>query len=442
MAARLALAVIAAVALASSARAQAADGQAVAGQAAATQAGGAPVALPAITVVTVAEGTIADRVYASGLIGPVEEVSVQPQIEGQAIEALDVDVGATVKAGDVMARLSQSALEVTRAQLAASRAAAAAALAQGRAQLVESQTNAEEARRVRERADSLARSGSVSQAQADQALAASAAANARVAASEQGVASAQAQIDVAEARQAETELNLARTTVKAPVDGLVAARNASVGAIATAAGNPMFVLVKGGLLELRADVAERDILRLAPGQGAAVTVVGLAAPVSGHVRLVEPTVDAVTRLGRVRITLDDPGRVRSGMFAEAAILVAERRAPLLPGAAVEVSEGVASVLVVGTGDTLRRVPVEAGIRANGQVEIVSGVRPGDRVVARAGAFVREGDRINPVAEAADAPPPIPATATSAPAPAPAPDPAPATSAPAPAAGGDAAPAAD
>ena len=104
--------------------------------------------LPAITVSTVAKRRLTDIVLASGLIAPIEEVQVAPLIEGQQIEALLVDVGDTVTAGQVLARLSVSTLELQRSQLAATVAAAKAAVAQAEAGLLESQSTAAEARRV------------------------------------------------------------------------------------------------------------------------------------------------------------------------------------------------------------------------------------------------------------------------------------------------------
>ena len=369
----------------------------------ATEAAVQTATLPAITAIEVMDAEIHDRVYASGQIGPVEEVVVQPQIEGQAIDALLADVGDTVTKGEGLATLSQSSLLLMRTQLDASRSSAVAALAQGKAQLTDAQSAASEARSVLDRTKSLQKSGNVSQAQADTALSNSASADARVTAAAQGVEAAQAGIALADARRADVDLSIARTTVTASVGGLIAARNASLGAIASASGKPMFVIVRDGLLELRADVAERDILRLQVGQTVEMRVVGLAEPVTGKIRLVEPTVDAVTRLGRVRIALDDPGSVRSGMFAEAAILVAERRVPVVPDTAVEVGEDGTSLLTVGTDGTLTRVSVVTGIRENGFVEIKSGVAAGDTVVARAGAFVRAGDRINPILDSAAQP---------------------------------------
>jgi HlyD family secretion protein len=375
--------------------------------AAAASASGEAVQLPAVTVVTAAPARLRDRVLASGLIGPVEEVHVQPQIEGQAIEALLADVGDRVQAGQVLARLSSAALDLQMSQLGASRAAAGAGIAQAEAALVEARAAADEAVRVRDRTQQLRAQGAATQAAADQAAAQATAAEARVAVAEQALAAAKAQAAVIDAQIADVELNLRRTLVSAPVAGEITARNAVLGAIASAAGPPMFVITRDGLLELRADVAEADVLRLAAGQPARLTVVGRTAPVAGQVRLVEPAVDPLTRLGRVRIRIDDPAEVRAGLFAEAEILVAERVALALPVTAVaSTGPGRGAVHRVDDTGLVTRVEVETGIRDGGLIEIVAGLSEGDRVVARAGAFVRPGDRINPVldgtrAEAAD-----------------------------------------
>jgi HlyD family secretion protein len=360
----------------------------------------APVVLPAISVALVVSAPISDRIFASGLVGPVEEIVVQPQIEGQQIEALLADIGERVEQDQVLAQLSKTSLLLRQTQLEASAASANAALAQGQAQLVETRASAEEAVRVRDRTSSLRDNGAVSQAALDQATSAATSALARVTAAEQGVQAAEAQIALAVAQTADVTLSLARTSVKAPVAGEITTRNASVGAIATAGGPSMFVIIRDGLLELRADVAERDVLRLAVGQKVSLRVVGRAEPLTGMVRLVEPTVDIVTRLGRVRIALDDPGLVRSGMFAEAEILAAAREGLTVPVAAVQLGASGATVLRVDADGLLTRVPVTTGIRDRGTIEILTGLAANDTIVSRAGAFVREGERINPVADTA------------------------------------------
>jgi HlyD family secretion protein len=167
-----------------------------------------------------------------------------------------------------------------------------------------------------------------------------------------------------------------------------------VGGIAATGGAPMFTIVRGGDLELMADVAETDILKLKAGQTARLTFVGLNQPVEGKVRLVEPRVDTVTRLGRVRISIQHPEQVRSGMFADAEIVAQEKSALVLP---VSATGGGAEPVALRVDDgTVHAVRIETGIREGGLIEVLSGLKAGDTVVTKAGAFVRDGDRINPV----------------------------------------------
>lgn len=365
---------------------------------AAAEAASAPAAapvLPAITVAEVSPRLLTDRIIASGLIAAVEEVQVAPLVEGQPLDSLLADVGDVVTEGQVLAVLSRTTLDLQRTEAAASLAAARSAIAQAEAQLVETEAAAAEAGRVVERTAKLRQSGTAPQATWDTAQANATAANARVTVARQGLESARAQLALAEARLENVDLMLSRTEVKAPVAGKIVARNAKTGAIATAAGQPMFVIVRDAALELRADVAETDLLRLAPGQKARLRAVGMAGTLDGTVRLVEPSIDPVTRLGRARIAVDQSGDLRTGMFVEAEILAAEREALAVPVTAIGASPEGTGVMRVRDG-VVERVAVTTGIRDGGMVKIVSGLAAGDRVVLKAGAFVRAGDRINPV----------------------------------------------
>jgi HlyD family secretion protein len=344
----------------------------------APQSGSVPA--PHITVASVETRTLRDVVIASGLIGAVEEVKVAPLVEGQQIEALLADVGDVVSAGQVLARLSTSTLSLQKAQLTASLAAARATIAQAEAQ-------ADEATRAATRAEQLLAQGTTSQANADKAIAAATIAV-------QSLESARANLALVEAQLANVDLMLSRTEVKAPVAGEITTRTAQVGAIASAA-MPMFSMIRDNALELRADVAEGDVLRLAPGQPVTLHLAGDTGPRKGTVRLVEPSIDTATRMGRVRVTIDEAEGVRPGMYAMGEILVVERTATAAPITALGISDGVQTALKV-TGDTARQVALETGIRDAGWVEILSGLAPGDQIVAKAGAFVRDGDRITPV----------------------------------------------
>lgn len=302
--------------------------------------------LPAITVSAVGTRLMRDRVIASGLVRPVEEVQITPMVQGQQVAALLADVGQIVTAGQVIAQLSTSPLPLQRAEIETALAAAKAA------------------------GDSAA------------------------------AAQLQTALDAVSADLARAELTIKRTDVKSPVSGEIATRSAELGAMAGATGAPMFTIIRDGLLELQADVAESDLLRLSAGQSAALTVVGGADVLSGKVRLVEPTINAQTRLGRVRVSFDDSRLVRAGMFVEAAILVAERETMAVPVTAVGRFEGAPSVMVITAAGIAERRAVQTGIRDGGWIEITQGLQAGETVVTKAGAFVRAGDAVNPVLQSA------------------------------------------
>lgn len=351
--------------------------------------------LPAITVTTVGKRVLRDRVIATGLIAPVETVQVAPLIEGQPIETLLADVGDVVTEGQVLAILSRTTLDLQKGQFTAQLASANAAIAQAQAQLIEATASADEAKRVSDRTATLRAQGTASQAAADAAAANATAAAARVTVATQALEASKAQVALVESQLANIELQLSRTEVKSPVTGEITARNARVGAIASAAGQPLFTIIRDGALELNADVAEADVLRLAPGQKVNLLLVGANETLTGKVRLVEPTIDTATRLGRARITVDDSTKVRSGMFADAEILVAEKDTIAIPVTAVGSTDGKATVTVVKDGVAERRELV-SGIRDQGWIEAVSGLAAGEVVVLKAGAFVRNGDHINPI----------------------------------------------
>jgi HlyD family secretion protein len=366
-------------------------------------------ALPAISVTEVATHTLRDRVIASGLVAAVEQVQVQPLVEGQQIDELLAEVGDRVEADQVLARLSTSTLELQLSQLNANRASVEAQVAQAEASLAQAEANAAEAERQERRNAELAEAGTLPRAQAEQAAASAEAARAAVRVAEQGIASAQAQGELVAAQIENAELQLRRTEVRAPVGGLVVARNAQVGAIASASGAAMFTIVRDGAMELRAEVSEQDLLRLAPGQTATLRATAQGRPFTGEVRLVEPAIDPQTRLGVARISIDDPTGIVEGMFLTAEVLAAEEEVPAVPVTALGSSPDGATVMRV-TGDVVEQLPVTSGLRDGALVGITEGLEPGDLVVTRAAAFVRDGDRINPIREGEDLAAAIPAAA--------------------------------
>lgn len=176
-------------------------------------------------------------------------------------------------------------------------------------------------------------------------------------------------------------------------------RTARLGAL-SGANEPLFRIASDGAVELEAEVVETDLAAMAPGDPALVRVVGQP-PRDGEVRLVPPLVDPTTRLGLVRVAIANDDDLRVGSFASAVVTVDRRRALTLPASAVLSDGGTDRVQLVADGRVETR-PVETGLLVEGRRKIVSGLGPGDEVVARVGAFLRDGDRVQPVSEAAAA----------------------------------------
>ncbi len=351
--------------------------------------------LPSIVVSKAATRDLVDRVIATGTIRPVDEIYVQPLVDGLSVDKLNVDIGDRVEAGAVLAELSKDSLLLQKSQLQANRAKAEAGVAQNKAQVIEAQANYDDAVRQRDRADRLGKSGSGSVSQVEQTAAAADVANARLQASRQAVTVGEADIKVVDAQIEDIDLKLARTSVKTPVAGVVSAKNARVGAIASGSGNPLFTVIKDNAIELVADLSETDIQQVKIDQRAIITVAGGRNRIEGKVRIVSPTVDATTRLGTVHIVLPTDSPARAGMYGSAEVVIASANALALPLSAVTSGRDGSTTRRVEDG-VVKQVPVEIGIQDGGFVEIKSGISAGDVVVEKAGAFVRDGDTINPV----------------------------------------------
>ena len=115
--------------------------------------------LPAIVVTEVTTKPIVDRILATGTIQSVEEVYVQPLVEGLSIKDLKADIGDKVEAGQVLATLSTDSLLIQKSQLLANKAKIEAGRQQLTSQIAEAQANADEAVRQQKQAEDLSSKG-------------------------------------------------------------------------------------------------------------------------------------------------------------------------------------------------------------------------------------------------------------------------------------------
>lgn len=320
---------------------------------------------PLVSVTTVETTELADVVTFSGAIAARDEAAISAEGEGGRVAALFAEVGDRVRAGQVLARLDTSLVAPQVASLEAS--------------LQESKANAAVAEADYRRAQAVASIGALSTQEIERRGAAAIAAASKV--------------KVVSAQLVEAQVRLRRTEVRAPFDGIVLTRSAEVGQLAGPGGGAIFRIGRAGGIEMRGNVAERDLPRLAVGQPARVRVTGVDQAFEGKVRLIGAVIDPQTRLGSVRIDLPAHRDLRPGAFARGEIAVGSGQRPLLPQTAVMSDEAGNYVFVVEASNTVvrRNVRVE-GSRVEGVV-IGSGLQVGEKVVTTAGPYLRAGEAV-------------------------------------------------
>jgi HlyD family secretion protein len=283
--------------------------------------------------------------------------------EGGLVTAVLVEAGDRVKAGQVLARLDQSVLrpQVNRLEASLEEARAQAAL------------SAAEYRRAQG-------------VEAAGALSAEEIARRRAAA-----VTDEAKVKVAAAQLAEAQARLRKTDIRAPAAGIVLTRNAEVGQMAGA--EPLFRLAQDGEMEMRGQVAERDLAALSVKQTAQVYLTGVEKPFEGEVRLLGAVIDPQTRLGDIRISLAPNAAIRPGAFARAEVIVGAAQRPVLPQTAV-LSDATGTYVLVVNGDSrAERRAVRVGSTTLEGLVISGGLNGDERVIATAGAFLRVGEKV-------------------------------------------------
>jgi len=332
---------------------------------------------PALTVALVQpkSSMLTIKLAANGSVAAWQEASVGAEANGLRVAELHAQVGDTVKRGQLLANF---AAESVQADVALARAAVA-----------EAQANAAEAAANADRARAVQGSGAISAQQVNQYLTQEQTGKARV-------ESAKAQLD-------SQLLRLKNTQLLAPDNGVISARTATVGAV-VGAGTEMFRLIRQGRLEWRGEVTSAELGRIAPGTSVLVTAPS-GAQMKGKVRSLAPTVDAATRNGLVYVDLLDAtpkvtNSFKPGMYARGEFELGSSGGLTVPQTAVVVRDGFSYVARVGTDSRVAQLKVQTGRIVGDQIEIQSGVKPEDKLVASGGSFLSDGDLVKVVNGAA------------------------------------------
>jgi HlyD family secretion protein len=353
---------------------------------------------PAVTVVPATKREFVDRLFVSGTLVAREEAQVAARVDGLTIVEVDAEDGDRVKEGQVLARLDRTQLDAQLAENDAATKRADAAIDQARSLIDQSGAQLQFASNDFDRAQKLG-AGVMAVSTIEQRETAMKTAQAQLAAARFALGLAEADRKSRDAERQELLVRIDRTEVRAPVAGIVSRRSAKLGADASSAGEPLFRIIEDGAIDLEADVPEQSLARLAVGMPAELKLPGVEAAVAGRVRLVNQEVDKASRTGKVRIALEDVSRAHIGAFASGQVELKRRDGVGAPATAFEREGDSARLYVVRDGKVEER-QVKPGITDGDSVEIESGVAAGENVVARAAAFLRPGDRVRPMPEAA------------------------------------------
>lgn len=332
-------------------------------------AAGEAVAKPSLTVSTVMPETVqwAERVTATGPVLAWQEAVIGAEIGGVRLVELQANVGDHVKQGDLLARLADEMLlaDVHQQQ---------AALDEAAARYNEAAANAQRALQIKD-------SGVMSAQELQQF------ANA--------AEIAKAQMKSAEARLENARLKLRYTRIVAPDDGVISARNATLGSVAQV-GSEMFRLIRQGKLEWRAELTDVQMQQVRVGQKVQVRT-GPNDAVAGTVSRISPAVDTSTRNGYVYIGLSENKTLRAGVFAQGEFALGRSNALTVPQGAVVVRDGYSYVYQVGKDGHVAQMKVSIGRRQGDRVEVNGGIAADATLVASGAGFLNDGDlvRIEP-----------------------------------------------
>ena len=328
---------------------------------------------------------------ASGYIVAERKAAVASKITGRLV-ALMVEEGSKVKKGQIIARMESDDVTAAKNQAAANLVNALAALEQAK-------TDRNIARRENFRYQGLGADGSVSQSDWD-------AINTRYKRSEEGVKVAEANVLALKAALEGAKAGLDYTLIRAPFDAVVLTKNADIGDIVTpfaavaTAKAAVVTIADMRSLQVEVDVSETNIVGIRVGQACDIQLDALPAiRFRGEVYTIVPTVDRTkaTVLVKVRFLDKDP-RMLPDMSAKVSFLsrnlkTEERKPRLAVNGSALVGKTDQTHVFVLQGNHVQETSVQTGVKLGDMIEIISGLKSGDRVVINPPKGMNNGTKI-------------------------------------------------
>lgn len=391
-----------------------------------------------VTSVDVAKaktGIIQEPIEYTGTTEPVRKVSLSAQVEGRLL-SLNVDVGDLVKRGQILARLDDAILVTELTQVQAELAALQSEVARAQTQVQNARAQAEQARAELQQAQvdaarrqTLGRQGAISKQEAElgQTAARSAqqtlqAATAQIATEQQAVAAAQRRVEAQRAAVAQAKERQSYAVLAAPINGVVLEKSDPGNLIQP--GGEILKLGDFSQVKVVVSVSDSERANIQVGQSAQVKLdafpkesfsgrVSRILPIANSIQFtVEVTIpNSNNQMGSdllTRVNFEEAKAPRV-VIPQSALQEAEEQASRA-GAKVRTGEqgskpksnipslksSQATVFVVmgaGADAKVQARPVQVSDRANGNVEIISGLQPGERFVARSGKPLKDGESV-------------------------------------------------
>ena len=364
-------------------------------------------------------GSLEKEIEYVGTTFPVREVSLRSRVEGQILD-LTVDVGDRVERGQVLARIDDSILAATTIEAEAEVAALQSEVAsleaevnEAIAQVKQAQLELKQAQSEAARTSQLSQLGAISEQEAEIDRTAVGTAEQALRAARQQVVNRSAAVVAAQRRVAAQSALVAQerqrksfTELTSPVTGSVLERVLEPGDLAQP-GDEVLQLGDFSQIQVQVQISELELAEVRTGQTAQVQLDAFPdRTFTGEVTQISLAADATARLIPVEVTIpNQESRIGRGLLARVNLDRQNDNSIVVPETAVQIaaegakndSESDTATIFILQGKaeqpTVTAREVKLGERANSQVEIVTGLEPGEKFVVRSSGDLQDGDTV-------------------------------------------------
>lgn len=347
--------------------------------------------------------TVANSLSVAGQFIPYQNVELHAKVAGY-IKNIYVDIGDRVHTGQVLAVLEIPELVAQVDEAKAEVHHAEEEIQQANSEILRAEADnvALHANAVRLVNTDKARPGLIAQQELDDATAKDRASQARVDAAKSAAAAAKQQLAVAQADQEHFAALSNYSKIVAPYDGVVTWRFSDTGSLVQAgtsntSGLPVVTVAQIDLLRLRIPVPESMASKVRIGDSADVHVQATGEHFTGKVTRFTDALDPATRTMQVEIDVPNLNyHLQPGMYADVTLLANSHADALtVPVTSLLRSDNGASVLVVDASDRVQVRQVEIGVETSNRVEILGGLKEGERVIVGNLGSYQTGELVKP-----------------------------------------------